>query len=99
MSKAYELTDEQKMVKDMVRRMAHDKIAPLSADIDETGSFPREIIGQFKDLGLFGLAFPEEVGGSDMGMLSRRTGVDIPPYRPLCSVENIYSELLIAITS
>jgi len=70
MSHIYELTDEQIMVKDTVHRMAQEKIAPLAAGIDESGDLPQDIIEQFKDLGLFGLAFPETYGGSDMGILS-----------------------------
>ncbi len=70
MSDKYRLTDEQTMVKDTVRRMAQEKISPLAADIDETGEFPGEIIEHFKNLGLFGLAFPEAYNGSDMGMLT-----------------------------
>lgn len=70
MSDNYQLTDEQKMVKDTVRRMALEKIEPRAADIDETGEFPRDVYEQFKELGLFGLAFPEKYGGTDMGILS-----------------------------
>jgi alkylation response protein AidB-like acyl-CoA dehydrogenase len=70
MSDNYMLTDEQKMVKETVRRMAQDKIAPLAAAIDETGEFSQDIHAQFKELGLFGLAFPETYGGSDMGIIS-----------------------------
>ena len=59
MSNSYILTDEQMMVKDTVHRMAQEKIAPLAAGIDETGELPQEVIEQFLDLGLFGLALPE----------------------------------------
>jgi alkylation response protein AidB-like acyl-CoA dehydrogenase len=70
MSDNYILTDEQKMVKETVRRMAQEKIAPLAAIIDETGESSQEVHEQFKNLGLFGLVFPEMYGGSDMGILS-----------------------------
>ena len=70
MSDNYTLTDEQMMVKDTVHRMAQEKIAPLAADIDESDGLPQEIIDQFKNLGLFGLALPEAYGGSDMGILT-----------------------------
>ncbi len=66
----YQLTDEQKMVKDTVHRMANEKIAPLAADIDETGEISQVVHEQIKKLGLFGLAFPETFGGTDMGVLS-----------------------------
>ena len=70
MSDNYKLTDEQIMVKDTVHRMAQEKIAPLAADLDESGEFPQEIIEQFLNLGLFGLALPEAYGGSEMGILT-----------------------------
>ncbi len=70
MSDNYMLTDEQKMVKETVRRMAQEKIAPLAAGIDETGECSQDVHEQFKNLGLFGLVFPETYGGSDMGILS-----------------------------
>ena len=70
MSNNYTLTDEQMMVKETVHRMAQEKIAPLAADIDETGELPQEVIEQFLNLGLFGLALPEAYGGSEMGILT-----------------------------
>jgi alkylation response protein AidB-like acyl-CoA dehydrogenase len=70
MSHNYKLTDEQIMVKDTVHRMAQEKIAPLAAGLDESGEFPQEIIEQFLNLGLFGLALPEAYGGSEMGILT-----------------------------
>jgi len=70
MNDSYQFTDEQKMVKDTVHRMAQEKIAPIASEIDQTGEFPLDIHEQLKTLGLFGLAFPEDYGGSDMGILS-----------------------------
>ena len=70
MTDNYKLTDEQKMVKETVRRMAREKIAPVAATMDEIGVFSQEVLAQFKELGLFGLTFPEIYGGSDMGILS-----------------------------
>ena len=49
----YKLTDEQKMVKETVRRMAREKIAPVAATMDEIGVFSQEVLAQFKELGLF----------------------------------------------
>jgi len=76
MSDNYELTDEQIMVKDTVHRMALEKIAPLSADIDESGELPQEVIEQFLNLGLFGLALPESYGGSEMGILTAAVALE-----------------------
>ena len=39
----FELTDEQKMIRDMVRDFAENEIAPIAAEIDEEQRFPKEI--------------------------------------------------------
>lgn len=70
MIEQYRLTNEQKMLKETVRRMAREKIGPRAAKIDETGGFPWDVCEEFRTLGLFGLVFPEEYGGSDAGILS-----------------------------
>lgn len=70
MSELFQLTDEQKMLKETVRRMAQERINPRAAEIDESGEFPWDVYDQFKGLGLFGLVFPEEYGGSAAGILS-----------------------------
>lgn len=66
----YSLTSEQELLRDTVRQVAREKVWPRAAEIDRTGEFPWDIAHQFRDLGLFGLAVPEEYGGSGMGVLS-----------------------------
>lgn len=70
MTEHYQLTSEQKILKETVGRMAQEKIGPYAAEIDETGEFPWDVHEQLKELGLFGLVIPEDYGGSDAGMLS-----------------------------
>ncbi|MGE5578098.1 MAG: acyl-CoA dehydrogenase [Syntrophothermus sp.] len=60
----FELTDEQRMTRKMVREFAERELAPIAPEIDEAGRFPREIVGKMAELGLFGLPFPEEYGGT-----------------------------------
>lgn len=47
-----------------VRRFATQKIAPVAAEIDETGRFPRETTREMAELGIFGIMIPEAYGGS-----------------------------------
>ena len=54
--------DYQALV-DMVREFADEVVAPVSYQHDKDHSFPYEIVAQMGQLGLFGLPFPEEVGG------------------------------------
>lgn len=58
------ITPELQMLQKTVRAFAHDVIAPVIGQHYEEGTFPYEIVAQLGDLGLFGLPFPEEYGGS-----------------------------------
>ena len=66
----FELTEEQKMLKDMVRRFAEEQVKPRAKEIDEKCEIPQEIINQLKELGLFGVHVPEEYNGSGMDYVS-----------------------------
>ncbi len=57
------LTEEQKILQDTVRRMAREKIAPLAAELDETQAAPHEIHKLLHQYGLMGLKIPEKYGG------------------------------------
>ena len=58
------LTPELRALQGTVREFAHDVIAPVIGPYYEDCAFPYEIVRQMGDLGLFGLPFPEEYGGS-----------------------------------
>jgi short/branched chain acyl-CoA dehydrogenase len=58
-----DLTEDQLAFRDAVRGFAADVIAPAAPEFDRTGEFPLEIIRRLGDLGVFGLPFPEDVGG------------------------------------
>ena len=58
------LTEEQRMMTKMAREIAAKEIAPLAADIDETGRFPREVIRKVADAGMFGILMPPPFGGA-----------------------------------
>lgn len=66
----YSLTEEQLMVKDMVSRLAKDKIAPGAAERDEKAQFPWDMVEVLRENGLFATDFPKEYGGEDMGLLA-----------------------------
>ena len=65
-----ELNDEQKLLRDTVRRFAEEVVKPRAKEIDETGEFPRAFFDQAGELGLTGVAVPEEYGGAGMDPLS-----------------------------
>ncbi|HHW06468.1 MAG TPA: acyl-CoA dehydrogenase [Clostridia bacterium] len=66
----YLLTEEQKMMREMVRKLAQNEIAPRAAEIDRTGEFPWENIKQMAELGLMGVPIPQEYGGAGCDFLS-----------------------------
>ncbi len=59
----FELNEEHRMVRDMVRDLARNEIAPRAAEVDKTESFPADNIQKMAELGLLGLPFPEDYGG------------------------------------
>ena len=63
------LTEEQREIRDLVRQLARERIAPRAAEIDESHEFPWDIVELFRDHELFGLFFPEEHGGAGTGTL------------------------------
>lgn len=63
------LTEEQQMMRDMVREFAKQEIAPFVEKM-EAGEFPREIIKKMGELGLMGITVPESLGGSGMDSIS-----------------------------
>ncbi len=57
------LTENQTMIRDMTRDFARSKVAPIAAEIDETGAFPEATVKEMAALGLLGLQVPAEDGG------------------------------------
>jgi alkylation response protein AidB-like acyl-CoA dehydrogenase len=63
------LTDEQREIRELVRTLARDRIAPRAAEIDESHEFPWDIVELYREHGLFGLFFDEAYGGLGTGTL------------------------------
>lgn len=57
------LTDEQQALKKTVEEFAREVVAPVSYHHDRTKTFPYAVVRQMAEMGLFGLPFPEELGG------------------------------------
>ncbi len=66
----FELSQEQQLLRDTFSRFSDERIAPRAAAIDEAGEFPHELFAELAELGLFGLRYPESLGGSDLDLLS-----------------------------
>ncbi|MCX6135384.1 MAG: acyl-CoA dehydrogenase family protein [Ignavibacteriales bacterium] len=63
----FELTEEQKMLREMVRDFTNTEIKPIARRIDEEEKLPRELIAKLGELGLMGAVFPAEYGGGGFG--------------------------------
>jgi alkylation response protein AidB-like acyl-CoA dehydrogenase len=63
------LSDEQREIRDLVRQLARDRIAPRAAEIDESHEFPWDIVELYRERGLFGLFYDEQYGGLGTGAL------------------------------
>src|SRR5687767_15858172 len=63
------LSDEQVEIRDLVRQIARERIAPRAAEIDESHEFPWDVVELFREHGIFGLLFDEEHGGTRTGTL------------------------------
>jgi butyryl-CoA dehydrogenase len=62
----FELNEEQRMIQEMARNFAEKEVAPLAAELDETHRFPTDLARKMGELGLMGVAVPEEYGGAGM---------------------------------
>ena len=66
----FELTEQQQMIRDMIRDFALKEVEPIAAAIDETMAFPEANIDKLAELGILGMTVPEEFGGLGMDHLS-----------------------------
>jgi alkylation response protein AidB-like acyl-CoA dehydrogenase len=70
------LTDEQREIRDLVRTLARERIAPRAAEIDESAEFPWDMVELMREHEVFGLAFDEAHGGSGAGSLMLLVAVE-----------------------
>jgi alkylation response protein AidB-like acyl-CoA dehydrogenase len=63
------LTDEQREIRELVRTIARDRIAPRAAEIDESAEFPSDMVELFREYDILGLPFDERYGGTGTGAL------------------------------
>ncbi|MDY6843521.1 MAG: acyl-CoA dehydrogenase family protein [Thermodesulfobacteriota bacterium] len=66
----YQLTEEQDMLRDTVRRLAKEKVEPGASERDEKGEFDWETAKLLAENGLFGIDIPRTFGGSGFGFLA-----------------------------
>lgn len=73
----FELTEEQSLIRDMVREFAEKEVAPSARERDENERFDRELMfGRLAELGLTGIVFPEQYGGAGADYISYAIAVE-----------------------
>ena len=72
----FELNEEQRMVRSMVRDLSQNEFAPRAAQVDSTEAFPEENIDRLAQLGLMGLPYPEAYGGGGGDYVSYALAVE-----------------------
>ena len=65
----YFLTEQQKTLKSLARRIAEERILPVRAELDEKEQFPKEILKELADSDLFRIFIPEKYDGLGGGTL------------------------------
>lgn len=58
------LSEDQRQIQELVRRVAREKVAPRASEIDRTAEYPQDMFELLRDLGLFALPFPTSYGGT-----------------------------------
>jgi alkylation response protein AidB-like acyl-CoA dehydrogenase len=77
------LTDEQREIRELVRTIARERVAPRAAEIDRSGEFPWDIVEVFRENDLFGIMYDEAHGG--IGESSLLTFVTIEELSKVCA--------------
>jgi alkylation response protein AidB-like acyl-CoA dehydrogenase len=72
----FDLTDEQRLLRDTVREFARQEVAPVAEELDRTKAFPYELVAKMGELGLMGIPFPDEYGGGGADTLAYALAVE-----------------------
>ena len=66
----FSLTEDQKLIRDMVREFAEKELVELAVELDADAEFPKAVLKKMGELGLLGLAVPEKYSGGEMDIIS-----------------------------
>jgi butyryl-CoA dehydrogenase len=72
----FDLTNDQKMLQDQVRKFAQAELAPMAPEIDKSGDFPWPNLKKMAQLGLLGVIVPEQYGGSGFDFVSLAIAIE-----------------------
>ena len=72
----FKLTEQQQLIQNMTRNFAEEELKPIVVDYDERGEFPLDAYKKMGEMGLIGLPYPKEYGGSGGDYLSYALAVE-----------------------
>jgi short/branched chain acyl-CoA dehydrogenase len=72
----FDLSDEQRLLRDTVRDFARQEVAPVAEELDRTKAFPYDLVAKMGSLGLMGIPFPEQYGGGGADTLAYALAVE-----------------------
>ena len=81
------LTDEQREIRELIRMLARERIAPRAAEIDKSSEFPWDVVELFREHGIFGVMYDEEYGG--LGASALMTLVAIEEVSKVCATSGL----------
>jgi alkylation response protein AidB-like acyl-CoA dehydrogenase len=81
------LTPEQREIRDLVRTLARERIAPRAAEIDSSAEFPWDVVDLFRENGIFATLADEEYGG--VGASALQTLVSVEEVSKVCATSGL----------
>jgi alkylation response protein AidB-like acyl-CoA dehydrogenase len=81
------LTDEQREIRDLIRDLARERIAPRAAEIDKSAEFPWDVVELYRENDLFGILYDEEYGG--IGASALMTLVAVEEVSKVCATSGL----------
>ena len=81
------LTDEKREIRELVRTLARERIAPRAAEIDKSAEFPWDVVELFRDHAVFGVMYDEEYGG--LGASALMTLVAVEEVSKVCATSGL----------
>jgi alkylation response protein AidB-like acyl-CoA dehydrogenase len=81
------LTEEQREIRELVRTIARERIAPRAAEIDKSAEFPWDVVELYRENDLFGIMYDEEYGG--IGESSLMTLVTVEELSKVCATSGL----------
>ena len=90
----FELSEELAALRDSVRRVAREHVAPRAREIDSTGEYPQDVFDAFRAADLLGLCVPVEYGGSGAGILGLALAIEeVTKYSNVCGLMLLLTRL------